>query len=101
MDELHRADQGDVGPLGEMFARAMLDSLMRFIIPALAGPVRLVPLEALASKDISAEALRKAAGRGRLRAHKSDFGTWQSTRQWVDDYLAERFASLRKPATAS
>ncbi|MGH2351865.1 MAG: Fic family protein, partial [Chloroflexota bacterium] len=56
---LRKADSGDAGPLGEMVARAILDNLMRFVLPAVAGPVRLVPLEALATstKEISAQAL--------------------------------------------
>lgn len=63
---LSRADAGDCGALGELVARGILDSLSRFAVPAVAGPARLVPLAALASKDVSARALRVAAGRGRL-----------------------------------
>jgi hypothetical protein len=43
---------------------------MRFVLPAVAGPVRMVPLEALADKEISVAALRQAAERGRLRAQR-------------------------------
>lgn len=45
---LRRADQSDYGPLGEFLARAILDNLHKFVVPAVAGPVRLVPLPALA-----------------------------------------------------
>jgi hypothetical protein len=38
----------------------------RLIVPSLAGPARLVPLAALADKEISLIALRLAAQRGRL-----------------------------------
>jgi hypothetical protein len=62
---LARADQGDYGPLGEMIARAILDNLMRFVLPAIAGPARLVPLEALAGPDLSVIALRSADDCGR------------------------------------
>ena len=41
---LRRADAGDPGQLGELTARAILDNLYRFVVPAIAGPVRLVPL---------------------------------------------------------
>lgn len=41
---LRVADQGDVGPLAEMVARAVIDNLYRFVVPAVAGPHRLVPL---------------------------------------------------------
>lgn len=36
---LRTADGGDPGPLGELLARAVLDNLYRFIVPASAGPV--------------------------------------------------------------
>ncbi len=88
---LRRADDGDAGPLGEMLARAVLDSLHKFVVPAVAGPARLVPLPALASSEISANALRVAATRGRLRASKGADGTWRSTRAWVDEYLSSRY----------
>jgi hypothetical protein len=89
---LQRADQGDHGPLGELLARAILDNLHKFVVPAIAGPSRLVPLPALASERISANALRVAATRGRLQASKAADGTWRSTRAWVDEYLAGRYA---------
>ena len=41
---MQRADDGDAGLLGELLARAMLDSLNRFILPNVAGPARLVPI---------------------------------------------------------
>ena len=88
---LRRADQGDHGPLAELLARAILDNLHKFVVPAVAGPSRLVPLPALASKQISANALRVAATRGRLQASKAADGTWRSTRAWVDEYLAGRY----------
>jgi Fic/DOC family len=89
---LRRADQGDHGPLGELLARAILDNLHKFVVPAVAGPSRLVPLPALASERISANALRVAATRGRLQASKAADGSWRSTRAWVEEYLAGRYA---------
>lgn len=88
---LRRADQRDVGPLGEFLARSVLDSLHRFIVPAVAGPARLVPLPALATDRLSANALRVAATRGRLKASKGADGTWRSSRAWVDEYVASRY----------
>jgi hypothetical protein len=93
---LRSADQGDHGPLGELLARAILDNLHKFVVPAIAGPSRLVPLPALASKEISANALRVAATRGRLNASKAADGTWRSTRAWVDEYLAGRYERERR-----
>jgi hypothetical protein len=88
---LRRADGGDAGPLGELLARAVLDNLYKFVVPAIAGPARLVPLPALATKSLSANALRVAATRGRLKAAKAADGTWRSSRAWVDEYRATRY----------
>jgi Fic family protein len=88
---LRRADRGDLGPLGEFIARAILDNLYKFIVPAIAGPARLVPLPALATDTLSANALRVAAVRGRLKAAKAADGTWRSSRTWVDEYEASRY----------
>ena len=88
---LRRSDGGDDGPLGEFLARAVLDNLYKFIVPAVAGPARLVPLPALATPLLSANALRVAAGRGRLQATKAADGTWRSSRTWVDEYTAQRY----------
>jgi Fic family protein len=90
LDALRAADGGDRGPLGELLARSVLDNLYRFVVPAVAGPRQLVPLTALADKDLTEGALRVAANRGRLRAQKGDDGHWRSTRAWVDEYKAKR-----------
>ncbi len=87
---LRTADGGDPGPLGELFARSVLDNLYRFIAPAVAGPNRLVPLAALATPNLSEGALRIAANRNRLRAQKGNDGQWRSRRAWVDDYADTR-----------
>lgn len=94
---LARSDRGDHGALGEIIARAVLDNLMRFLLPAIAGDVKLVPLEALADRDLSATALRQAAERGRLRATKDDRGTWRCSKKWVAEYKASRYSALRLP----
>jgi hypothetical protein len=88
---LRRADQGDPGPLGEFLARAVLDNLYKFVVPAVAGPARLVPLPALATEGLSANALRVAATRGRLKAAKAADGTWRSSTAWVEEYVASRY----------
>jgi hypothetical protein len=88
---LRRADDGDPGPLGEFLARAVLDNLYKFVVPAIAGPARLVPLPALATDLLSANALRVAAVRGRLKAAKAADGTWRSSTVWVDEYVASRY----------
>lgn len=88
---LRKADAGDPGPLGELLARAIIDTLMRFIVPAVAGPARLVPIAALATRDVSVRALRAAAERGRLRAQRDARGQWRSSRRWVDEYRRSRY----------
>jgi hypothetical protein len=88
---LRRADDGDCGPLGELLARAILDNLHRFVVPVVAGPAQLVPLPALSTEQLSANALRVAAVRGRLTAVKSSDGSWRSSRVWVEEYVASRY----------
>lgn len=88
---LQQADEGDCGPLGEFLARAILDNLHRFLLPAVAGKEQLVPLPALARERLSANALRVAAVRGRLRAVKGPDGSWRSSRSWVDEYVTNRY----------
>ena len=90
LQALRSADTGESGPLGELIARAVLGSLYRFVLPAVAGPARLVPLRALAAPDLSVTALQAAAQRGRLQAHRGADGQWRSSRIWVDDYRASR-----------
>ena len=88
---LRSADSGVTSPLGVLLARAILDSLYRFVLPAVAGPARLVPLEALATADMKASALRAAASRGRLQATRGSDGRWRSSQRWVDEYLESRY----------
>lgn len=86
---LDRADRGDPGPLGELLARAVKDCLDRFLLPALGGPLQLLPISALASRSVSALALRRAAERNALRAIRKPNG-WYSTKTWVSAYVKSR-----------
>jgi Fic/DOC family len=95
LQALRRADQGDFGVLAEFLARAILDNFYKFVAPAVAGPARLVPLPVLATDDLSMNALRVAAQRGRLKAQKAADGTWRSSRLWVEEYKASRQARGR------
>jgi hypothetical protein len=87
---LQRADDGEFGPLGEILARAIYDNLNRFIVPALAGPARLVPLAALVSKEFSIAALLQAAQRGRLDAVQGPDGVWRSSQEAVQAYARSK-----------
>lgn len=91
LQALRRADAGDPGPLGELVARAVTDNLYRFVVPALAGPNRLVPLASLASREHSLVSLRVAIERGRLKGQRGPDGQWRSTRTWLAEYLASRY----------
>jgi hypothetical protein len=93
LDAMRKADAGDFGRLGELLARAMTDNLYKFVVPAVAGPARLVPLASLANKQngFSVVALRNAANRGRLKAQKSPNGAWLSSKNWVDEYRDLKF----------
>lgn len=95
---LQRADQGMPGPLGELLAHAISDTLHQFVFPAVAGPFRLVPLASLADQGVTARALRDAAERGRLKAQRDKNGQWQSMRRWVDEYKASRHRGPAKKA---
>ena len=88
---LCRADSGDCGFLGELLARAVLDNPYKFVVPPVAGPVRLVPLGALANSRITSNALRVAAARGRLQATRGPDGEWRSSQRWVNEYLEGRY----------
>jgi hypothetical protein len=65
--------------------------LYKFVVPAVAGPARLVPLPALATDELSSNALRVAAMRGRLKASKAADGTWRSSSAWVAEYAVSRY----------
>ncbi len=91
LETLDRVDHGDPGPLGELIARSVLDNLTRFVLPAIAGPDRIVSLDALVTSDFSLVALRAAAERGRLRALKGEDGRWRSSRLWVEQYALSRY----------
>jgi Fic/DOC family len=90
LQALRKADAGEPGLLGEFVARAILDNLYKFIVPAVAGPARLVPLAALSTRTVSQDALRTAAVRGSLQATKGSDGQWRSCRRWVEEYIATR-----------
>jgi len=87
LSAMRKADAGDLGPMGELIACSVTNNLSRFVIPAVVGPARLVPLASLANKKpgLTANALRVAAIRGRLRAQKSAQGTWLSSKNWVQE----------------
>lgn len=86
---LKAADSGELGPLSELIARSVVDCLMKLVLPALAGPARYVPIAALADHELSHNALRSAASRGRL-----DYimigAEYHSSREAVDKYKASR-----------
>lgn len=97
LSALRRADAGDAGALAELIARAVTNNLQRLMLPALAGPARLVPIASLVTEEISHGALRSAAARGALRAQQDSLGQWQSSQTFVEQYLAQRNSRRGRP----
>lgn len=89
---LDRADGGEYGPLAELIARSVIDNLHKFVVPSIAGPARLVPLQSLVTPEIGYNALRQAARRGRLEGHRGSDGVWRSSRNFVNEYLQQRYS---------
>ncbi|WP_375390342.1 Fic family protein [uncultured Amnibacterium sp.] len=92
---LDRADHGDVAPLAEVLARSVIGNLHELVLANIAGPARIVPLRALESDDLTYQALRQAASRGRLRAQRGSDGQWRSSRHDVEAYRASRYQRPR------
>lgn len=88
---LDRADKGELGPLAELLARSVIDNLHRLIVPNIAGPARLVPLKSLATRELTYQALRQAAARGRLEATYGADGAWRSSKLAVDAYVESKY----------
>lgn len=87
---LERADRRDIAGLVELFARAVSESINRFILPRLAGDARLVPLRALAEGSAySADYLRQLALSGRLRAVRHG-SLWLSSHAALQEYVESR-----------
>jgi fido (protein-threonine AMPylation protein) len=86
---LDKADRGDPGPLGELLARAVIDSIHR-LLPQISGRGDLLPLSALADAGLSVAALKQAAIRGRLEAVRDNSGRWLASRSAVEEYKASR-----------
>lgn len=89
LQALARADGGDSGPLAEVFARAVRTTVERHMIPALAGPMRIVPLSSLETTAVSRAALLSAAKRNRLQAVRMH-DQYYSCRRWTQAYLESR-----------
>jgi len=87
---LARADTGNPRFLTELIARAIENSLTKFLIPQLAGEARLVPLAALASQtEYTQPYLRLLAADGRLQAVKEG-KLWLSSKAAVEHYKRTR-----------
>lgn len=90
LNALEKADEGNPNPLSEVIARAVHDTLNRFLIPGLAGAAKLVPLTALAAgTPYSPTYLRELVHAGRLEAVR-DGKLWLSSRAWLENYLRSR-----------
>jgi len=93
---LDKADKGDVLPLAEIIARAVIDNVNRFITPVKANFYSKVALNSLETKEISYSTLRQAATRGRLNATIGSDGIWYSSKRAVQTYLKEKYQRKNK-----
>ena len=98
---LAQADVGRPGALGELIARGIIDAVEQLVMSISESWNALVPLAALADDRVSADALKMAARRGRLRALQDETGHWRSTRDDVDAYLASKHRRATGPSAAS
>jgi fido (protein-threonine AMPylation protein) len=89
LQALARADGSDPGPLAEVFARAVRTSVERHMLPALAGPMRIVPLSSLETSTLSRAALLSAAKRNRLQTVRMH-DQYYSCQRWTQDYVKSR-----------
>ncbi len=97
LQALRSADNGNPNTLAEVIARAVSGTLSRFLIPNLAGEVRLVPLSALAATSPYSPAyLRQLVLAGKLRAIR-DGRLWLSSPAWLNAYTAKRDPRGGKP----
>ena len=87
---LQRADNGDPGPLGELIARSVTDNLYHFVVPAVAGPHRLVPIASLA-KERRAFPRFVPPSRGAASGHEKARTVNGKARVWVDEYVASKY----------
>lgn len=96
---LRNADAGNPNPLAEVIARSVSNALMRFLIPNLAGDVKLVPFSALAAEGpYSADYLRQLAILGRLR-YVREGRLYLSSRAWLNEYIDTRDPRGGQPGT--
>lgn len=90
LEALESADGGNPNPLAEVIARAVHDTLNKFLIPKLAGDAKLVPLSALAQgSPYSPTYLRGLVLSNRLKAFREGH-LWLSSRAWLAEYMASR-----------
>ena len=95
---LTAADAGNRAPLADLFERAVRANLER-LAAAIVDTGALQPLASFASRDLSLDALRKAAHRGRLRTVTRGREIY-STLAWVNAYRSGKSKAGRPAATA-
>jgi Fic family protein len=88
---LSQADHGNYAPLAAIIAKAVLDNVHRFIMPSFAQNSDWVLLDSLVTKQVSYQALRQAAYRGRLESKIGDDGLVYSTRKAVAEYIRSKY----------
>jgi len=84
------ADEGNPDALTEVVARAVSGTLTRFLMPALAGEAKLVPLSTLAARGpYTVDYLRLLVFQGKLRAVRHG-NLWLGSTKWLREYISTR-----------
>ena len=84
------SDEGNPNFLAEVIARAVSGTLTRFLMPALAGEAKLVPLSTLAARGpYPVEYLRLLVFEGKIKAVRRG-NLWLSSRKWLREYTSTR-----------
>jgi hypothetical protein len=87
---LASCDEGNPNVLVEVVARAVSGTLTRFLMPALAGDAKLVPLSTLAAAGpYTVNYLRLLVFEKKLRATRHG-NMWLSSRKWLREYQSTR-----------
>ena len=95
------ADEDNPDALAEVIARAVSRTLTRFLMPALAGEAKLVPLSTLAARGPYKVAyLRLLVFEGKLKAVQHG-NLWLSSMKWLREYIGARDPRGRALKTSS
>ena len=102
LDAMRKADRGEDGPLGELIARAVTNNLYRFVVPCGGRSRTSRSFGKPGKREVGSDRDSPSRGSGarcRLRAQKSENGTWLSSKNWVADYQKNKHKRGGSPTT--